>query len=476
MKRRNKMTKRISAVLLTGVMLVSILVGVPAGEMREVEAATTLQNPKRDSNNVVTWDCVYFGNYPQSDATGKTKDPIKWRVLSVDGNDAFLIADQILDVQPFNETYVEVTWETCTIRSWLNGYGSGSNVCGIDYSSNNFIDKAFSESEQTAIKTVTVDNSDVHYTGTDGGNSTRDKIYFPSWIELTTAAYGFSEGPTGDGYFADRVRTNTNYAYQARNITEDVSFTYKNTWNTRVMSYANLNIMTVYSGGEVTEGTLNESEGVCPVLHLDISNSNVWVYAGTVSSDGTINEENNTTSEENIRVSKIKISGVSKKLAAGKKVKLTATITPSNASNKKVKWTSSNKKYATVNQKGQVTLKKKGAGKTVKITATATDGSNKKATYEIKIMKHAVKKVTINGKKSRTIKAGKSLKFKTKVTTTGKSVNKKIKWTTSNKKYATVTQSGKVETKKAGKGKTVKITAMATDGSGKKAVVRIKLK
>ena len=62
------------------------------------------------------------------------------------------------------------------------------------------------------------------------------------------------------------------------------------------------------------------------------------------------------------------------------------------------------------------------------------------------------------------------------VKTTGKKANKKLVWTTSSKKYATVNSKGVVTTKKAGKGKTVKITAQATDGSKKRASVKIKIK
>ena len=63
-----------------------------------------------------------------------------------------------------------------------------------------------------------------------------------------------------------------------------------------------------------------------------------------------------------------------------------------------------------------------------------------------------------------------------KVKTTGKKANKKLVWTTSNKKYATVNSKGVVTAKKAGKGRTVKITAKATDGSKKSASVKIKIK
>lgn len=51
------------------------------------------------------------------------------------------------------------------------------------------------------------------------------------------------------------------------------------------------------------------------------------------------------------------------------------------------------------------------------------------------------------------------------VSATGKIANKKLVWRTSNKKYATVNANGKVTAKKAGRGKTVLVTAKATDGS-----------
>lgn len=89
----------------------------------------------------------------------------------------------------------------------------------------------------------------------------------------------------------------------------------------------------------------------------------------------------------------------------------------------------------------------------------------KKKTFAIRIMKGEVKKIIIKGKKR--VPAGNTLKLKAKVKA-GKGANKKLLWRSSNIKYATVTSSGKVKTKKAGKKKTVKITAMATDGSNKK--------
>lgn len=175
-----------------------------------------------------------------------------------------------------------------------------------------------------------------------------------------------------------------------------------------------------------------------------------------------------------VKVEKIAISGLSHKIAVSKKIALEAAITPHNAVDKSVTWESSNSKYATVNSKGVVAIKKAGAGKTVTITAIANDGSGKKASYKIKCMKGVVKKVTISGQKSLSLKAGASIKLGVKVTASS-GANKALQWTSSNQNYAMVTNIGIVTVKKAGKGKTVKITAAATDGSGKKATVKIKI-
>ena len=175
----------------------------------------------------------------------------------------------------------------------------------------------------------------------------------------------------------------------------------------------------------------------------------------------------------NKKIQKITLSAISKQIAAGKKVTLKSTVLSANASNKKLTWKSSNTKVATVTQGGVVTLKKNTGGKKVTITATATDGSRKAAFWQITSMKGIVKKVKITGSKS--VKAGKKLKLKAKVTAT-KKANTKLRWTSSNTKYATVNAKGIVKTKKTAKGKSVKITAMATDGSGKKQSVKIKIK
>ena len=173
------------------------------------------------------------------------------------------------------------------------------------------------------------------------------------------------------------------------------------------------------------------------------------------------------------KVSAIRLSGISKRIAAGKKITLKASVLPANATNKKLTWKSSNTKVATVSQSGVVTLKKNSGGKKVTITATAQDGSKKSALWKLTSMKGIVKNVKVSGKTQ--VKAGKSITLKAKVSAT-KKANTKLKWSSSNTKVSTVSQKGVVKANKKAKGKTVKITAMATDGSNKKATIKVKIK
>ncbi len=176
-----------------------------------------------------------------------------------------------------------------------------------------------------------------------------------------------------------------------------------------------------------------------------------------------------------IKAQKLSILAPSKKLAAGKKVKLTLKFIPENATNNAVKWNTSNEKYAVVDKDGRITLKKEGVGRQVTITAAAQDGSGKKASIKIKIMQHAVKSIKLKASK-KNLKAGQTMTVKVTVKTTGSNANKTLKWTSSNKEYATVNSKGKVTAKKAGKGKQVTITAASTDGSNKKAAIKINIK
>ena len=134
---------------------------------------------------------------------------------------------------------------------------------------------------------------------------------------------------------------------------------------------------------------------------------------------------------------------------------------------KAVTYKTSNKKVATVNAKGKITAKKKGTA-----TITIYSKADKKKTCKIKVtVGTPVIKVKLNKTKAN-LNVGKSLTLKTTLSPK-KPSNKGIIWKSSNTKIATITSKGVVKAKKAG---TVKITATAKDGSGKKATCKVTVK
>lgn len=163
----------------------------------------------------------------------------------------------------------------------------------------------------------------------------------------------------------------------------------------------------------------------------------------------------------------VTVSGVAlnKKVATvnvGKKVTVKATVTPANADNKTLAWTSSNTKIATVSN-GVVKGVK--AGRVI-ITAKTTDGSNISATCTVTV-KQPVTRISLS--KKATMYTGKKLTLKAKVNPANAS-NKALTWKSSNTKIAKVASNGVVTGVKAG---TVKITATAKDGSRKSATCTV---
>lgn len=168
-------------------------------------------------------------------------------------------------------------------------------------------------------------------------------------------------------------------------------------------------------------------------------------------------------------VKEIRISKNVLAVQKGKTVNIKATVKPKNASNKKLKYKTSNKKIATVNSKGKVKGIKNG---TVTITVTAADGSKKKATCKVGVYTAKIKKATVSPSK-KTLNVGQTVTLKTKVKSPSKGVANLFTWTSSNKKVASVDANGKVKALKAG---TATITGTATDGSKKKVTCKITVK
>ena len=225
-------------------------------------------------------------------------EPIKWRVLSTAGGQAFLHADLALDDQRYSKNDTSVTWETCSMRSWLNGYGPEKNEPKMDYRSDSFLQDAFSSAGQQAIRTTEVENADNLHYGTEGGNHTTDKIFLLSEQEVygtKAGSYGFAEAY--DTYDEARRRKSSTYA-KANGVCSryDVRPEYDGNchwWlrtpgdKTHYAMRGGINGYAVCSGNDVDYTVL----GMCPALNLNLSFSDFWSYAGTVCSDGTVDEQ-----------------------------------------------------------------------------------------------------------------------------------------------------------------------------------------
>ncbi|SCW49867.1 hypothetical protein SAMN02910456_01457 [Ruminococcaceae bacterium YRB3002] len=135
----------------------------------ETTAATTASETTVEEHDgpVQNGSYIIFGHYEQDGNESNGPEPIEWIKLSEEDGKVLLMSRYILDYQAYNNDYAEVTWETCSLRKWLN---------------EDFLNAAFNASEQEQILTVinsTPDN--VTAWGTSyGGNDTEDKIFLLS--------------------------------------------------------------------------------------------------------------------------------------------------------------------------------------------------------------------------------------------------------------------------------------------------------
>ena len=113
-------------------------------------------------------DYVFFGAYEQDNNTSNGKEYIEWLVLEVKDGKALVISKYALDCKQYNTRNTYVTWETCTLRKWLN---------------NDFINLAFTVDEKDMIPTVTVSADANPEYSTDPGKATQDQVFLLSITE-----------------------------------------------------------------------------------------------------------------------------------------------------------------------------------------------------------------------------------------------------------------------------------------------------
>lgn len=310
----------------------SLLAGLLPASMGSVEASGAdynLRNPIRHENGDVTWETIYFGHYWQNDTNGDgkadkndEKEPIRWRVLDVANGEALLLADKNLECgmnfsewpnlrhiwnipdwvsdddpqlhppyDAFMAIMIKIVWENSDIRSWLNGYNKLQNMNGYDYTDNNFIDNAFSETEQDAIVLSNLNTLDEKEYDPDDADNSHDQIFLLSRQETMMPAYGFMSA-TG---YEDVARTvwNTQYAADMAYYGEGGVHVEDNwRWWTRSSNQptrtfagscfqAGGKLMVEHEQFPVTEPV--GGCGVRPALRLKLSESDQWSYGRTVT-------------------------------------------------------------------------------------------------------------------------------------------------------------------------------------------------
>lgn len=243
-----------------------------------LHSPVVVKNYTLQSSQKVTYDCIWFGSYPQSDETGKVKEPIKWRVLSVEESKVFLVADCNLDVCCYHNATIEVSWEDSTIRNWLN---------------NEFARTAFTYEEWEAMIPAVVKNECNGNYGTDGGDATMDRVFLLSLAEITNPLYGFVEEYVI--FDEARERKNTAYVNAGGSTGSSNGRIERETGCWWLRSPGNGMDFAAYvnESGYVNTAGHNVFMGdyaVVPALYLSLSDSSLYSYAGTVCTDGTVEE------------------------------------------------------------------------------------------------------------------------------------------------------------------------------------------
>lgn len=323
---KNKVGMRKISIVIVVALLVNVLSLYPSVNIGRAAEDYVLKNPTINAAGVSAWDTIYFGNYCQSryypdqepslpvdgkvytdrDGTkftykltemydgpgdgvpGKCSgyykyEPIRWRVLSVNGYDAFLLSDKNLDTKVFDDNLERDSgcfWENCSLRTWLNG---------------EFFQLAFNEEEAQAVKETTVINEVNPNYLTAAGENTLDKVYCLSMREAMTRGYGFVYSTSA----TNRRRVeNTKYAEAAYDEQDyagiDISEVACKWWVLRTPGkrgfYDEDRATVVEDDGHINDDTFEKNNPYCstfgirPALHLNLL-SDCWSYAGKVYSE-----------------------------------------------------------------------------------------------------------------------------------------------------------------------------------------------
>lgn len=145
--------------------------------LQENRQQSAQENQRKDPQNDEVTDDGDEKAYKYLDAAAQIGDvvafgtddyPNEWIVLDKDGGKILLISKDAVAFKKFHEEEAIVTWETCSLRTWLN---------------NEYLYAAFSDDERAIIQSSVVVTNDNEYSGRSGGAATDDYIFLLSLEE-----------------------------------------------------------------------------------------------------------------------------------------------------------------------------------------------------------------------------------------------------------------------------------------------------
>ncbi|MBR3927410.1 MAG: hypothetical protein IKJ65_00250 [Clostridia bacterium] len=173
------MKKRMLIILAAVILIIAavlVIVFVSADKPKEEKKAA--------EQTFTVGSVVTFGRYEQDANTENGMEPIEWHVIREDGTKRLLLSRYALDAKAFNDKKTSIWWETCTLRTWLNG---------------EFMNTAFSEKEQSQICKSLLENKGNERYNVEGCADTEDYVFLLSLEELETYVvpkYGHQAKPT----------------------------------------------------------------------------------------------------------------------------------------------------------------------------------------------------------------------------------------------------------------------------------------
>lgn len=177
----------------------------------EKASESYIANKTEEFRNTPVGGHVLFGSYEQDNTLSNGKELIEWIILAKENNRALVISKYSLDCQEYNSEFVFITWETCTLRKWLNS---------------TFLQKAFSHEEQQMILStdvMTASRTDIssHNNSKDNVfllNFTEAELYFGSNMSGEATAYAKAKGAGEYWWLRNDKSNNAAYVYNGKDL------------------------------------------------------------------------------------------------------------------------------------------------------------------------------------------------------------------------------------------------------------------